>query len=130
MCCMDYSMEKKVSATESPRKEQIAVSKILVAFGVVVHLILTNAPSSELDRYIAFMLSVNLPVTFELLGIPNVTDEELRAVAKLACSPGETIWSMDIGDSITEDKVFYAIKGADAVSREYIRRASIPKAKL
>ena len=101
-----------------------------MAFGVVVHLILINAPSSELDKYIAFMLSVNLPVTFELLGIPNVTDAEIRAVAKLACSPSETIWTMDIGSSITEDKVFHAIKGADATSRNFIRSANYLKAKL
>lgn len=76
------------------------------------------------------MLSVDLPVTFELLGIPKVTDGELRAVAKLACSPGETIWSMDIGDSITEEKVFHAIKAADAASREYIRRTNWLKVML
>lgn len=101
-----------------------------MAFGVVVHLILINAPSSELDKYITFMLSVNLPVTFELLGIPNVTDEQIRAVAKLACSPGETLWTMDIGSNITEDKVFHAIKGADSASRNFIRNANYLKAKL
>ena len=75
------------------------------------------------------MLSIDLPVTFESLGIPKVSDEELRTVARLACSRGETIWTMDIGDSITEDKVFHALKGADAASREYIRRTSWPKIK-
>lgn len=101
-----------------------------MAFGVVVQLVLENAPPSELDKYIAFMLSIDLPVTFELLGIQNVTDEDLQAVAKLACSRGESIWTMDIGDSITENKVFHALKGADAASREYIRRTSWPKTKL
>lgn len=105
-------------------------SNSLVAFGVVVHLLLVNAPPSELDKYIGFMLSVNLPVTFELLGIPNVTDDQLRAVAKLSCAPGETILTQDIGESITEEKVFHAIKGADAISREYIRRNNWRKAKL
>lgn len=66
------------------------------------------------------MLSVDLPVTFELLGIPKVTDEELRAVAKAACAPTETIWNME--RAINEDIVFNAIKGANTASVDFIRR--------
>ena len=92
-----------------------------VAFGVVAQLILANAPTTELDRYISLMLSVNLPVTFAQLGIPNVTDEELRAVAKLSVAEGETIWNME--SAISEDIVFGALRGANAASEDYIRRS-------
>ncbi|GJE86600.1 glycerol dehydrogenase [Phanerochaete sordida] len=91
-----------------------------VAFGIVCQLILDGADTAELERYIDLMLSVDLPITFELLGIPKVTDAELRAVAKAACAPTETIWNME--RAINEDIVFHAIKGADTASREFIRR--------
>ncbi|KAI0085876.1 glycerol dehydrogenase [Irpex rosettiformis] len=96
-----------------------------VAFGVVAQLILANAPTAELDRYISLMLSVDLPVTFAQLGIPNVTDEELRAVAKLSVAEGETIWNME--GAISEDIVFHALKGANAASEDYLRRSGWKK---
>lgn len=96
-----------------------------VAFGVVSQLILNGADTAELDRYIGLMLSVDLPVTFEQLGIPNVTDEEIRAVAHLSCAPGETIWNMET--AINEDIVFNAIKGANAASVSYIKRTGFKK---
>lgn len=96
-----------------------------VAFGTICQLILSNAPSSELDKFIAFNLSIDLPVTFEQLGVPNVTDEQLKEVAGLACQPGETIWSMET--TVNEELVFGAIKGADAAGRSYIKRTGWKK---
>jgi len=96
-----------------------------VAFGIVCQLILDGASTEELDRYIGLMLSVDLPVSFEQLGIPNVTDEELRKVAQAACSPNETIWNME--RVINPDLVFNAIKGANAASTDYIRRTGWKK---
>lgn len=96
-----------------------------VAFGTVAQLVLSGSSASTLDMYISFMLSVDLPVTFEQLKIPKVTDDELRQVAKLACAPGETIWNME--QLVTEEAVFYALKGADAAGREYIRRSGWKK---
>ncbi|KAI0326909.1 glycerol dehydrogenase [Cubamyces sp. BRFM 1775] len=92
-----------------------------VAFGTICQLVLDGVPTSELDRYIEFMLSVDLPVTFEQLGIPNVKDEELRRVAELACAEGETIWNLD--RVINVDLVFGAIKAADAAGKDYIQRS-------
>ncbi|KAI0771108.1 glycerol dehydrogenase [Trametes elegans] len=96
-----------------------------VAFGTICQLVLDGVPTSELDRYIEFMLSVDLPVNFEQLGIPNVKDEELRHVAELACAPGETIWNLD--RVINVDIVFGAIKAADAAGRDYVRRTGWKK---
>ena len=97
----------------------------IVAFGTIAQLILSNSPASTLDTYISFMLSVDLPVTFAQLGVPNVTDEELRDVARLACAKGETIWNMET--TVNEDIVFGAIKGANAAGEEYIRRTGWKK---
>jgi len=91
-----------------------------VAFGTVAQLVLISSPTEVLDKYIEFMLSVDLPVTFALLGIPDVTDEQIRKVAKLSCAPGETIWNME--SVITEEAVFFAIKGADAAGKDFILR--------
>lgn len=86
---------------------------------------MNGADTAELDRYIELMLSVDLPVTFELLGIPNVTDEEIRSVAKLATAKGETIWNMET--PINEDIVYHAIKGANAAGVSYIKRTGWKK---
>ncbi|RPD62851.1 glycerol dehydrogenase [Lentinus tigrinus ALCF2SS1-6] len=91
-----------------------------VAFGTICQLVLDGVETSELDRYIEFMLSVDLPVNFEQLGISHVTDEKLREVAELACAEGETIWNLD--RVINVDFVFGAIKAADAAGRDYIQR--------
>ena len=96
-----------------------------VAFGTVAQLVLVNSPTDVLDTYISFMLSVDLPVTFAQLGIPNVSDAELREVAKLACAKNETIWNME--QLITEEAVFGSLRGADAAGREYIRRTGWKK---
>ncbi|KAL1950845.1 hypothetical protein VTO73DRAFT_5969 [Trametes versicolor] len=96
-----------------------------VAFGTICQLILDGASTAELDRYIELMLSVDLPVSFELLGIPKVKDEELRRVAELACAEGETIWNLD--RVINVDLVFGAIKAADAAGRDYIKRTGFKK---
>ncbi|EMD40047.1 hypothetical protein CERSUDRAFT_132843 [Gelatoporia subvermispora B] len=98
-----------------------------VAFGTIVQLVLDGESTSEIDRYIELMLSVDLPVTFELLGIPKVTSEDLRKVAELACAPGETIWNME--RVITPEIVVSALKGADAAGRDYIARTGWSKSK-
>lgn len=84
-------------------------------------LLLDGSETKEVDRYIALMSSVGLPLTFEQLGIPDVTDEELRKVAELTCTAGETVYNME--RPVNEDIVFHAIKGANAASLDYFRRA-------
>ncbi|KAL6308189.1 glycerol dehydrogenase [Sparassis latifolia] len=88
-----------------------------VAFGTICQLILDGASTAELERYMELMRSVGLPITLAQLGIPNVTDEQLRSVARLACAPEETIWNLD--RVLSDDIVFNAIKGADAAGRDY-----------
>lgn len=100
-------------------------SRVLVAFGTVAQLVLISTSTETLDKYIAFMLSVDLPVTFALLGIPDVTDDEIREVARRSCAPGETIWNME--RVVTEDAVFSAIKGADAAGKDFIARTGWKK---
>ena len=89
-------------------------------------LILDNASTAEMDRYLELMVSVGLPIELADLGIAEATDAELAHVAELACSPNETIWNMD--RLITPLIVFNAIKGADAAGHDYKVRKGLIKA--
>lgn len=87
-----------------------------VAFGTICQLILANESTASIDRYIELMLSVDLPVTFEMLGCKDAKEAELREVARLACAPGETIWSLD--NVVVSGEVIYGtILAADAAGR-------------
>jgi glycerol dehydrogenase len=64
-----------------------------VAFGTIVMLILEGKDKKSLDRVIRFCMSVGLPVTFEDLKLPDLSDEDLDAVASRAIEPAETCHS-------------------------------------
>jgi glycerol dehydrogenase len=61
-----------------------------VAFGVLVMLVLEGKSSRELDTVLRFCLSIGLPVTFEDLGVADITANELDCVARTAADPGQT----------------------------------------
>ncbi|KAK0480946.1 glycerol dehydrogenase [Armillaria novae-zelandiae] len=94
-----------------------------VNFGTICQLILSNVSQEEMDRYLEFMISVDLPITLEQLGAKDATDEQLKKVAKLSCSENETIWNLD--RVINVDVVFYAIKGADATGRSFLKKKGL-----
>ena len=82
-----------------------------VSFGTIVHLVLENAPKAELDEVLAYCKSINLPTCLADLGVTEVTNEKVRAVAELACAPNETIHNMPF--EVTADDVYAAIYAAD-----------------
>ena len=84
-----------------------------VAFGVIVHLVLENAPHEELKTVIEYCKSVGLPTTLADLGVKEQTVEKIMAVAKLACAEGETIHNMPF--PVTAESVYAAIKAADVL---------------
>lgn len=88
-----------------------------VAFGVLVHLVLENAPQEELMTVLSYCKSVGLPIHLGHLGVKDVTDEKVMAVASLACAEGETIYNMPF--EVTIDDVFAAIKTADLLGVMY-----------
>lgn len=87
-----------------------------VSFGTIVHLVLENAPKAELDQVLAYCKSVNLPTSLGDLGVKEITPAKVRAVAKLACAPNETIHNMPF--EVTEDDVYAAIYAADQLGRK------------
>ena len=52
------------------------------------------------------------------LGITEVTDEKLMAVATAACAPSDTLHNMPF--EVTPEKVCAALKAADAYGRYYL----------
>lgn len=86
-----------------------------VSFGTIVHLVLENAPKKELDEVISYCKSVGLPTCLGDLGVNDITDEKIRAVAKLSCAENETIHNMPF--EVTTEDVFAAIYTADKLGR-------------
>ncbi len=86
-----------------------------VSFGTLVHLVLENAPAEEIEEVINYCKAVGLPTCLKDLGVEEVTDEKVRAVADLATAPNETIHNMPF--EVTSDDVFAAIYAANALGQ-------------
>ena len=89
-----------------------------VAFGTITQLVLENIPAEELEDIIDWCIEVGLPVTLKELGITEVTDEKLMAVATAACAETDTLHNMPF--EVTPEKVCAAIKAADAYGRYFL----------
>ena len=88
-----------------------------VAFGVLVQLVLENAPVEELNEVLNFCYSVGLPITFADLGIVEISEEKIMEVAELSCVEGETIHNMPF--KVTAKDVYAAIMTADAIGENF-----------
>lgn len=83
-----------------------------VAFGAITQLVLENVPTEELEQVINFCIQVGLPVTLKELGIEEVTDEKILAVAEAACAENDTLHNMPF--EVTPQSTAAALKAADA----------------
>ena len=88
-----------------------------VAFGTLVQLVLENAPTEEIEEVLCFCKDVGLPTNLTDLGIKQITPERIMDVAKLACSPDDTLGNMPF--EVTPEDVYAAIMGADALGRTF-----------
>ncbi len=86
-----------------------------VSFGTVVHLVLENAPEEELFEVINYCKAVGLPTCLKDLGIVQVTEEKIMAVAKAATAETETIHNMPF--PVTAKDVYAAIMTADKLGQ-------------
>lgn len=89
-----------------------------VAFGTIVQLVLQNAAEHELGDIIEWCIELGLPVTLEQLGITDVTDEKIMAVAEAAAAENDTLHNLPF--EVTPKSVFNAIKAADAYGHYYL----------
>lgn len=88
-----------------------------VAFGTMTQLVLENIPEDDLEDIYSFCIEIGLPVTLEEIGVTEVTDEKIMAVAKAACAENDTIHNMPF--EVTPETVAAAIKAADAFGKYY-----------
>jgi glycerol dehydrogenase len=89
-----------------------------VAFGVMVQLVLENAPQEEMEQVLCFCKQVGLPVTLDELGITQTDPAMIRMVAKRACSPTDTM--KNLSGTITEEMVYDAILCADKIGKSFV----------
>mgnify|MGYP000755670595 FL=1 len=89
-----------------------------VAFGTITQLVLENIPAEELEDIIDWCIELGLPVTLKELGITEVTDEKLMAVATAACAENDTLHNMPF--EVTPETVCAAIKAADAYGKYFL----------
>ena len=89
-----------------------------VAFGTITQLVLENIPVEELEDIIDWCIELGLPVTLKELGITEVTDEKLMAVATAACAENDTLHNMPF--EVTPETVCAAIKAADAYGKYFL----------
>jgi glycerol dehydrogenase len=91
-----------------------------VAFGTLAQLILENSPIEEIHEVLDFCLEVGLPVCLADIGVENISEDELRAVAEKSCIAEESIHSMPF--PITVTNVSSTILVADRIGKEYKNR--------
>ena len=88
-----------------------------VAFGTLGQLVLENAPTEEINEVLGFCKSVGLPMCLADIGVTEITEEELKAVAEKTCIPEESVHSMPF--DVTPDMVAAAIVTADKIGAAY-----------
>lgn len=88
-----------------------------VAFGTIAQLVLENAPTEEINEVLDFCLAVGLPVCLEDIGVTEISEEELKAVAEKTCIPEESVYSMPF--PVNPETVAAAIVTADSLGKEY-----------
>jgi glycerol dehydrogenase len=90
-----------------------------VTFGILVGLQLNNAPQEELDEIYDFCHSVGLPITFEGIGLKNVSREDLLIVVDDVCGEHSFIFNEPV--VITKDKVLQALYAADEIGKTFLK---------
>lgn len=89
-----------------------------VAFGTITQLVLENIPAEELETIIDFCIELGLPVTLKELGVTEVTEEKIMAVAKAACAENDTLHNMPF--EVTPESVYAAIMAADRYGHYFL----------
>lgn len=88
-----------------------------VAFGVLMQLVLENAPMEEISEVLDFCIAVGLPTTLHDLNIKNPDPEQIMEVSRYACFREDLIRNMPF--AVTPDTVYAAIIGADSLGTYY-----------
>lgn len=87
----------------------------LVAFGIMVEFVVEQKPYEELQKLIAFLDELHLPITVKDLGVDELTDEMMDIVTTKACAGFWTRSPRVVDKKMIAD----AILMADACGKEY-----------
>lgn len=87
-----------------------------VAFGTLVQLALEKRSLEEIEQYIAFYISLGLPVTLEDIKLKDASKEDIMKVAEAATIEEETIHA---AFDVTADDVADAIIAADQYAKAF-----------
>ncbi|MCL6271241.1 glycerol dehydrogenase [Sansalvadorimonas sp. 2012CJ34-2] len=90
-----------------------------VAIGIQAMMFLSDQDQATVDMVYDFCQAVGLPITLREIGLKDISDTDLMAVAEAACAEGETIHNEPC--EISMRNVFAALKVANA---EGLRRLS------
>ncbi|ENG2550691.1 TPA: glycerol dehydrogenase [Citrobacter farmeri] len=91
-----------------------------VAFGTLAMLVLTDRAPELVEEVYQFCEDVGLPITLADIGLADVSDKELLAVAQAACQVGETMHNEPC--EITPEAVLAALRTADALGQARKRK--------
>ena len=89
-----------------------------VAFATIVQLVLENRDLEEIKNIILFCKQVGLPTNLEELGINNISNEDIKNVAKISCDLKYSVKNHFL--DIKEEDIFSAIILANRISKEVI----------
>ena len=95
-----------------------------VNLGSVTQLVLEGAPTSEIRDFVEFTTRVGLPNTLTEVGLGVDDVDVLRAVARAATAPGETIHSMPF--PVRADDVVAALRSVERFSTRVRAEAGLP----
>lgn len=93
--------------------------KILTKRQVIIMAKIIIAPEEELYEVIDFCIRVGLPVTLAELGMTEVKEEEIMAVAEATAAPTDTCHN-NMPFELTAKDVFAAILEADAIGKSML----------
>ena len=86
-----------------------------VAYGTLCQLILEKAPAEEFDQVFDFCKAVGLPTKLADLGIYEVIDDEIKAVAAAACVRTQSTKNLPF--PVSEEDVVAAIYKVDEIGK-------------
>jgi len=90
----------------------------LVGYGVIPMMVFDNEDQEKIEKYIQFGIDVGIPVSFEELGIQNVSREELLKACETAVH-GTMIQSFPY--KVTAEELVDIMLKAETIVTEYLR---------
>lgn len=93
-----------------------------VAFGTLVQLVLEDAPQDEIGKVMKLCIELDLPICLEQLGVTDITEQKVMAVAAASCDMNDTMGNMPF--AVTTSDVCEAIFKTNQMGRGLLQSIS------